>query len=90
MLIAACVGFIEVIHSKNYILKGLLKIPAIILFITAFWSWASYHGYLGTMETFLPMLNLTGALGQAGNWLIVCIQGGLGYFLWELSKNKES
>jgi hypothetical protein len=90
MLIAASFGLFQALRSKNYSLKRLLKIPSVILFASAFWSWASYDGYLSTMETFLPMLNLKGALGQAGNWLIVCIQGALGYFLWELAKDKET
>lgn len=77
------------IEGRENRLNGMLKIPAIILFISAFWSWASYDGYLNTVEAFLPMLNLKGALGQAGNWLIVCIQGALGFFLWELSGDKN-
>jgi hypothetical protein len=76
------------IEGRENRLKGMLKIPAIILFVSAFWSWVSYDGYLSTVEILLPMLNLKGVLGQAGNWLIVCIQGALGYFFWELSKEK--
>lgn len=77
------------IEGRENRLNGILKIPAALLFVSAFWSWVSYDGYLSTMENFLPMLNLKGALGQAGNWLIVCIQAALGYFLWDLARDKE-
>ena len=89
MLIAASFGLIQAFRSKSYSLKGMLKIPAIILFITAFWSWASYDGYLSTIETPLPMLNLKSVFGQAGSWLIICIQVVLGYLLWVLSGDKN-
>ena len=72
-------------------MKKLLKIPAIILFGSAFYTWIAYDEYISFSETLFPWLNFQGVFKQMINFLIVCIQGGLGICLWQLSEgNKEA
>jgi hypothetical protein len=72
-------------------MKSLLKIPAVILFGSAFYTWFAYDEHISLSETLLPWLNFQGVFKQVFNLLIVCIQGGLGAFLWQLSGDiKES
>jgi len=70
-------------------MKKLLKIPAVILFGSAFYTWFAYDEYISLSETLLPWLNFQGVFKQVFNTFIVCIQGGLGAFLWELSGDKK-
>jgi len=70
-------------------MKKLLRIPAIVLFISAFWTWISFDGYLSIKETFLPIMNFQGALAQVVNWVLVCIQGGIGIALWQFASEKQ-
>jgi hypothetical protein len=72
-------------------MKKLLKIPAVILFGLAFYTWVTYDGYINSSETLFPWLNFQGVFGQIFNWFIVCVLGGLGLGLWKLSEdNGES
>ena len=66
-------------------MKKILKIPAVILFGAAFYTWVTYDGYVSLGETLFPWLNFQGVFGQVFNWLIVCVLGGLGLGLWKLS-----
>ena len=70
-------------------MKKLLKVPAILLFCTAFYTWVTYDEYISLSETLFPWLNFQGVFRQVFNWVIVCVQGGLGAFLWELSGDKR-
>ena len=70
-------------------MKKLLKIPAVILIGSAFYLWITYDEYISTTETLFPWLNFSGGLKQGFNWLIVCILGGLGALLWQLSGDKK-
>jgi len=71
------------------LMKKLLKIPAVILIGLAFYIWITYDEYISTIETLFPWLNFPGVFKQVFNWLIVCILGGLGAFLWQLSGDKK-
>lgn len=70
-------------------MKKLLKIPAVILYCTAFYTWIAYDEYISLSETLLPWLNFQGVFKQVFNWLFVCIQWALGAFLWHLSGDKK-
>jgi hypothetical protein len=70
-------------------MKNLLKIPAIFLFGSAFYSWISYDEYISLSEALLPFLNFQGVFNQMGNFFIVCIQGAMGLGLWQLSEGKK-
>jgi hypothetical protein len=70
-------------------MKKLLKIPAVILIGLAFYRWITYDEYISTIETLFPWLNYSGVFKQVFNWLVVCIIGGLGVSLWQLSGDKK-
>jgi hypothetical protein len=69
-------------------MKKLLRIPAVVLFGTAFYTWISYDEYVSVTETLFPWLNFQGVFKQVFNWVLVAIQGALGAFLWDLSGDK--
>ena len=66
-------------------MKQLLKIPAVLLFVSALYTWIAYDEYISFTETLFPLLNVQGAFKQIINWVFVAVQGGLGVFLWQLS-----
>ena len=70
-------------------MKKLLKIPAVILIGSAFYTWVTYDGYISFSETLFPWLNFQGVFGQVFNWFIVYVLGGLGLGLWKLSGDNE-
>ena len=70
-------------------MKKLLKIPAVILIGSAFYIWVSYGEYIGISETLFPWLNFQGVFKQVLNYFIICMVGGLGALLWQLSGNKK-
>jgi hypothetical protein len=70
-------------------MKKLLKIPAVLLFGSAFYTWVTYDEYISLADTLFPWLNFQGVFKQMINIFIVCIQGALGAFLWQLSEGKK-
>ena len=70
-------------------MKKLLKIPAVVLFSSAFYTWISYDEYISVTETLFPWLNFQGVFKQGANFFFVCIQAALGMLFWELPKGKK-
>jgi len=70
-------------------MKKLLRVPAVILIGSAFYTWISYDEYISTTETLFPWLNFQGVFKQVFNWFFICVQGALGAFLWHLSGDKK-
>ncbi|MZH01972.1 MAG: hypothetical protein F3745_00805 [Nitrospinae bacterium] len=70
-------------------MRKLLKFPAVILFCSAFYTWITYDEYISYSETLFPWLNFQGVFKQMINFFLVCIQGALGAFLWQLSEGEE-
>ena len=70
-------------------MKKFLKIPAVILFGSAFYTWISYDEYISVTESIFPWLNFKGVFKQVLNMGFVAVQGALGAFLWQLAGDKE-
>ena len=65
-------------------MKQLLKIPAVLLMGSALYTLITYDAYINPYRLF-PLLN-EGAFKHFVNFFLFSIQGALGMFLWQLSR----
>ena len=64
------------------------KILGVLLMLTAFWVWISYD-YPNVSPFAFGAPLAPGMFGQVLNWIIVCILGAGGWFLFTLARKSK-
>ncbi len=82
--------FVRICNEEAQAMKKLLKIPAVLFWMSAFWVWISYDEYISIIEVFFPFLNYPGVLKQGVNWMFVSVLAAIGYMLWEIATRENT
>jgi len=67
----------------------LTKIVGIALMISAFFTWITYdYPDINFLRLGILDIGLGGTIGMMINWVLVCIQGAVGWYLYRLKSKR--